>query len=97
MIVSFKDGGTQDVFNGRDTRNARRICPTAVWSVAQQKLDQLDSAAVLADLRIPPGDRLELLAGDRSGQHSIRVNYKYRICFVWTDVGPVEAEIADYH
>ena len=97
MIVSFKDGGTQDVFNGRDTQTARRTCPPAIWSVAQRKLDQLDSAAVLTDLRIPPGNRLERLAGDRSGQHSIRVNVRYRICFVWTDAGPAEAEITDYH
>ena len=97
MVVSSKDGGTEDVFNGRDTLTARLICPTAIWSVAQRKLDQLDSAAVVGDLRIPPGNRLERLAGDRSEQHSIRVNDQYRICFVWTDTCPVGVEITDYH
>ena len=97
MIVSFKDGGTEDVFNGRNTRNARRICPPAIWSVAQRKLDQLDSAALLGDLRVPAGNRLERLAGDRRPQYSIRVNDRYRICFVWTGAGPVDVEITDYH
>ena len=97
MIVSFKDGGTEDVFNGRNTRRARRVCPSDVLGVTRRKLDQLDSAATLNDLRIPPGNRLERLAGDRSGQHSIRVNDRYRICFVWSDAGPVEVEITDYH
>lgn len=97
MIVSFKDGGTEDVFNGRSSRQARRVCPSDIWNVARRKLDQLDSATVLNDLRVPPGNRLERLAGDRSGQHSIRVNDQYRICFNWSDVGPVEVEITDYH
>ena len=69
----------------------------ALWSVTQRKLDQLDSAAALNDLRVPPGNRLERLVGDRSGQHSIRVNDRYRICFVWTESGPAEVEITDYH
>lgn len=97
VIISFKDGGTEDVFNGRETRIARRTCPPTIWSVAQRKLDQLDSAAHLRDLRAPPGNRLEGLSGDRSGQHSIRINDRYRICFVWTDAGPVAVEITDYH
>lgn len=57
----------------------------------------LDSAAVLTDLAVPPGNRLEALAGDRSGQHSIRINDQYRICFCWTDAGPDDVEITDYH
>ena len=97
MIVSFDDAGTEDVFNGRDTRNARRACPQAIWSVARRKLDLLDSAAALGDLRVPVGNRLERLSGDRRRQHSIRVNDQYRICFVWTDAGPDEVEITDYH
>lgn len=97
MIVSFKNSGTEDVFNGRATRAARRICPQTIWGVARRKLDQLDSATILGDLRVPPGNRLEGLAGDRSGEHSIRVNDQYRICFVWTDTGPAQVEIADYH
>ena len=97
MIVSFKDDGTEDVFNGRNTRIARRTCPPVIWSVAQRKLEQLDSAALLGDLRVPVGNRLERLAGDRRLQHSIRVNDRYRICFVWTEAGPVHVEITDYH
>jgi len=57
----------------------------------------LDAAETLADLRVPPGNRLEKLAGDRAGQHSIRVNQRWRICFRWTDAGPEDAEITDYH
>jgi toxin HigB-1 len=60
-------------------------------------LDLLDAAAQFEDLRVPPGNRLEALSGDRSGQHSIRINGQYRVCFVWTDDGPDEVEIVDYH
>ena len=97
MIVSFRDGGTENVFNGRTTRTALRMCPLPIWGVAQRKLDQLDSAAILGDLRVPPGDRLERLSGNRRGQHSIRINERYRICFMWTDTGPTEVDIVDYH
>lgn len=97
MIVSFKNSGTEDVFNGRATRAARRICPQSIWRVARRKLDQLDSATILGDLRVPPGNRLERLTGHRSGEHSIRVNDQYRICLVWTNLGPVQVEITDYH
>ncbi len=65
--------------------------------MAARKLDQLDSVERLADLAIPPGNRLESLAGTRKGQHSIRINEQYRICFVWTESGPEEVEIVDYH
>lgn len=97
VIISFKDAGTEDVFGGRTTRAALRTCPLTIWKVAQRKLDQIDSAVVLADLRVPPGNRLESLSGDRAGQHSIRVNEKYRICFTWTDAGPADVEVVDYH
>lgn len=97
MIQSFRDGATEDVFNGRDTRAARRRCPQQLWKVAGRKLEHLDSVARLDELRIPPGNRLEALSGDRVGQFSIRVNEQYRICFVWTDGGPSEVEIVDYH
>ena len=97
VIVSFKNDSTEDIFNGRASRTARRTCPQMIWRVAQRKLDQLDSAEVLNDLRVPPGNRLEMLAADRRGQHSIRINDKYRICFVWTAEGPAEVEIVDYH
>ena len=97
MIQSFKNAGTEDIFNGRDTKAARRTCPSSVWKVAARKLDQLDSVTSLDELRIPPGNRLESLTGDRAGQHSIRINDQYRICFVWTETGPEEVEIVDYH
>ena len=88
MIVAFEGAGTEDVFNGLDTRRARQISPASIWTVARRKLDMLDSAAVLNDLAVPPGNRLERLAGDRSGQYSMRINEQYRICFLWTDAGP---------
>jgi proteic killer suppression protein len=65
--------------------------------MAARKLDLLDSAISLDELRVPPGNWLEALSGDRKGQHSIRINDQYRICFVWTDTGPDEVEITDYH
>lgn len=97
MIRSFKDQGTEDIFDGKNTKEARRSCPQNLWAVAVRKLDQLDSTASLEDLRIPPGNRLEALSGDRVGQHSIRINDQYRICFVWAENEPKEVEIVDYH
>jgi proteic killer suppression protein len=97
MIVSFGNKGTEDVFNGRSTRGARKVCPVVLWAVAGRKLDQIDSVTRLDELRIPPGNRLESLRGDRKGQHSIRINDQYRICFAWTDAGAAEVEIVDYH
>ena len=67
------------------------------YLTAHSKLDQLDSVTTLQDLRIPPGNQLEVLSGDRKGQHSIRINDQYRIGFKWTDLGPEAAEIFDYH
>ena len=97
MILSFKNAGTEDIFNGRNTPAARKTCPKPLWRIATRKLDQLDSAVLLNDLRVPPGNRLEALTGDRQGQHSIRINDQYRVCFVWTDAGPDQVEIVDYH
>lgn len=97
MIRSFKDTGTQDIFNGENTKDARKSCPMSLWKVAARKLDQLDSVTTLQELKIPPGNQLEPLLGDRQGQHSIRINEKYRVCFIWTDLGPDQAEIIDYH
>jgi proteic killer suppression protein len=68
-----------------------------LWKVATRKLDQLDSVIALDELRAPPGNRLEALSGNRRGQYSIRINEQYRICFIWTDSGPAQVEIADYH
>lgn len=97
MIRSFRDSGTEDIFNGADTKRARRACPLVLWPGARRKLELLDSAAALGDLRAPLGNRLEALKGDRAGQHSIRVNDQYRVCFVWTELGPTDVEIVDYH
>lgn len=97
MIVSFGDEGTEAVFNGENTKAARQTCPQALWKTATRKLDQLDSVSTLEELRVPRGNRLEALTGNRKGQHSIRVNDQYRVCFVWTDNGPDQVEIVDYH
>lgn len=97
MIVSFADAGTEDLFHRRDTKVARRTCPRSLWRVAQRKLDLLNAAPTLESLRVPPGNRLEALKGDRQGQHSIRVNEQFRVCFVWTAAGPAEVEVTDYH
>lgn len=97
MIQSFKDKGTQDIFNGVNSKAARATCPEVIWKIAFRKLDILDSAETLSDLHVPPGNRLERLSGDRQGQHCIRINDRYRICFTWTTTGPDHVEIVDYH
>jgi proteic killer suppression protein len=96
-ILSFANTGTEDIFEGEDTRRARRTCPETLWKIARRRLDQLNAAPTLAGLRFPPGNRLEPLKGDRRGQHSIRINEQYRICFAWTASGPAQVEIVDYH
>ncbi|WP_009632176.1 type II toxin-antitoxin system RelE/ParE family toxin [Synechocystis sp. PCC 7509] len=97
MIVSFKNVGTEDIFNGENTKSARKTCPQTLYSVAFRKLDQIDSAVEINELRVPPGNRLEALEGDRQGQYSIRINDQYRICFIWTQNGAEDVEIVDYH
>jgi len=97
MIRSFKSSGTEDIFNGKDSSVARKICPQSLWKRAARKLDLLDSVTNLDELRVPPGNRLEMLKGDRQGQFSIRINDQYRICFIWTDMEVDEVEIVDYH
>jgi toxin HigB-1 len=97
MIQSFQDQGSEDVFHGKDSKTARRTVPTDLLAVARRKLDQLNQAALLEDLRVPPNNRLEALKGGRKGQYSIRINDQYRICFEWTDAGPERVEITDYH
>ena len=95
MIRAFANPGTEDLFDGRNTKEARKTYPRDLWTVAARKLDQLDSVERLVELKIPPGNRLEVLGGDRKGQHSIRINEQYRICFSWTDEGPDSVEIVD--
>lgn len=97
MIKSFKNNGTEDIFNGKNTKDARSLCPREVWKIAMRKLDQLDSVSRIDDLKIPPGNMLEALKGNRSGEYSIRINNQYRICFTWSEVGPDQVEITDYH
>ena len=97
MIRSFKDKATEDLFNGKTTKAALKVCPKNLWKIVVRKLDQLDSVLSLEELRVPPGNRLEALSGDRKGQHSIRINDQYRICFRWSETGPINIEITDYH
>jgi toxin HigB-1 len=92
MIQSFRDADTQALFEARSNRRW-----AAIQSVALRKLDQMEAATTLNDLRQPPGNRLEALRGDRAGQYSIRINSQYRICFIWKEDGAHEVEIADYH
>ena len=88
---------TEDIRNGKNSRAARARLPNTLWRAAWRKLDQLHRVLTLDELRVPPGNRLEALAGDRRGQHSIRINDQYRICFEWTADGPTHVEITDYH
>jgi len=96
VILNFADKTTEDIFNGLDSKSARRVRQT-VWTVAARKLDMLNAAADLRDLRIPPANRLEALKGKRSGYHSIRINEQYRIVFQWVDGNAKDVEITDYH
>jgi toxin HigB-1 len=97
VIRSFRNRGTEDVFDGADTSGARRSCPSEAWAIARRKLDQVNRVRDLRDLAVPPGNRLEVLRGTRAGQHSIRINDQYRVCFRWEAGDAYEVEIADYH
>lgn len=97
MIKSFHNKGTEDIFNGENSKDARKLCPRSIWNIATRKLDQLDSVQSLEELRIPPGNMLEALKGNRKDQYSIRINEQYRICFKWSEEGPSAVEITDYH
>ena len=92
MIRSFACSDTEELFRSVDVKGFRNI-----EGVARRKLLQLDAAPALDDMRVPPGNRLEALKGDRKGQHSIRVNDQWRICFVWKADGPNAVQIVDYH
>ena len=93
MIASFADRETERLFN----RERVRRLPAELHRVMLRKLVQLDAATVLEDLRAPPGNRLELLKGDRAGEHSIRVNEQWRVCFRWRNGAPHDVTIVDYH
>lgn len=97
MIVSFKDQAAEDIFNGVNSKVARKACSQTLWRIVSRKLDQIDSVRELDELKVPPGNRLERLSGDRKGECSIRINEQYRICFIWGDAGPSNVEITDYH
>jgi len=97
MISSFKDKGAEDIFNGKNTKDARKTCPKNLWRVAVRKLDQIDSIINLEELKIPPGNRFESLSGDRKMEHSIRINNQFRICFIWKDGYANLVKIVDYH
>jgi toxin HigB-1 len=92
VIVSFKSADTEALASGRRVRRFANI-----ESVARRKLRQLQIAGRLSDLNVPPGNRLEALKGDRTGQHSIRINGQFRVCFRWTAGGAEDVEIVDYH
>jgi toxin HigB-1 len=92
MIQSFRCEDTRGLY---ETGKSRRFANLS--TVGTRKLQMLDSAATLEFLKSPPGNQLEALEGDRAGQHSIRVNQQWRICFVWTAIGPTDVEIVDYH
>ncbi len=96
MIRSFGDAATEDIFNGRDTRAARRL-PQAIWPVIRRKLDMVNAAQALVDLRVPPGNRLEALRGERAGTYSIRVNDQFRLTFRFEDGNAFDAICEDYH
>jgi proteic killer suppression protein len=93
MIRSFADPETELIWSGR---RSRRL-PADIQSAALRKLRMLNQAKTVADLRVPPGNRLELLKGGRAGQHSIRINDQWRICFVWQEGEPRDVEIVNYH
>jgi toxin HigB-1 len=92
-IQGFANETTRDVFHGRHPKGV----PASILVVARRKLRQIHAAGALSDLKAPPGNRLHPLKQDREGQHAIRINDQFRICFRWTDTGPIDVEIVDYH
>jgi proteic killer suppression protein len=93
VIASFANRETELIWEGRRSRKL----PPEIQAVALRKLRMLNQARRLEDLRVPPGNRLHALSDDRAGQHAIRINDQWRICFTWTDGGPADVEIVDYH
>ncbi len=97
MIVSFGDKATEDLFHGTRSPGIRKLVLASLVRRAQLKLDLVNAAAALLDLRSPPGNQLEKLKGDLDGMHSIRINDQYRIIFYWTEEGTEAVQIVDYH
>ena len=97
MIQGFRDAATRDIYDGKNSKAARSCLPQELWRVATRKLDQLNRVLSLAELQVPPGNNLEALKDGRKGQHSIRINDQYRICFEWRDGDAHDVEVADYH
>ncbi len=97
MIAGFSNKGTEDIFNDRNSREAGRILPADLHRLARKKLVMIDAAGSVDDLKIPPGNKLEKLSGDLAGMHSIRINERWRIIFLWNEQGPINVEISDYH
>lgn len=97
MIISFADDAACDIFDGRNSKSARKCLGTDLHRVARRKLDMINAAIDLNDLRIPPANRLEALKGSLKGFHSIRINDQYRIVFRWTAKGAEKVQITDYH
>ncbi len=93
MIRSFADSETELIWSGRRSRKL----PSDIQAVALRKLRMISQAKTVSDLRVPPGNRLETLKGNRTGQYSIRINDQWRICFTWLEEGPRDVEIVDYH
>jgi proteic killer suppression protein len=93
MIRGFKDKATEAIFNDLIPKGF----PSDLVKVARRKIRVLDAVTYLAELKEPPGNRLEALKGDRRGQHAIRINDQFRLCFIWTSEGPTDVEIVDYH
>jgi proteic killer suppression protein len=96
LIVSFKDRGAEDIYDGTDSKTARKTLPPQLHGRACKVLDQLNGAVSLRSLSLP-GLGLEKLKRDRTGQHSVRINDQYRVCFRWIDAGVEDVEIVDYH
>lgn len=96
MIISFKSQATQDIYDGIDSKEARKVS-RPVWRVAQRKLDMINAAVKITDLKVPPGNRLEPLKGKLKGFYSVRINDQYRIVFCFKDSNAYDVMITDYH
>ena len=97
MIRSFADEGTEDIFNGINSKRARKKLDPLLYPIARRKLDMIDAAYNLSDLKVPPSNHLETLKGTLQGYYSIRINDQYRIVFAWCNHGAENVEIMDYH